>query len=68
MSLLRESSNYCVKSIAIGLEKDFVSTYNEYYTTLPTQCGKYYVTNRFDPRVVQWCKENNVVPGGIGNV
>ncbi len=34
----------------------------EYNTVLRSKDGKYYVTNRFDPRVVQWCKENNVVP------
>ncbi len=34
----------------------------EYHTVLRSSDGYYYVTNRFDPRVVQWCKKNNVVP------
>lgn len=33
----------------------------EYHTVLKGPLG-YYVTNRYDPRVVQWCKENNVKP------
>ena len=34
----------------------------EYNTVLKAKNGVYYVTNRFDPRVVQWCKDNNVIP------
>ncbi len=34
----------------------------EYNTVLRTKKGQYYVTNRYDPKVVQWCKDNNVVP------
>ena len=34
----------------------------EYNTVLRAKNGVYYVTNRYDPRVVQWCKNNNVVP------
>lgn len=37
----------------------------EYNTVLRTQSGEYYVTNRFDPRVVQWCKETGITPRNI---
>ena len=35
----------------------------EYNTTLKdVETKLWYITNYFDPRVRQWCKDNNIVP------
>lgn len=64
MNELRESSLRTDLETATRIAEVWTKAFKEYYTILKCKdlCGRYYVTNRYDPRVVQWCKENGVVP------
>jgi hypothetical protein len=34
----------------------------EYFTVMRDRTGKFYATNRFDPRIVEYCKQYNITP------
>jgi hypothetical protein len=40
----------------------------QYFTVMKDRVGMFYVTNRFDPRVVEYCKQNNITPRESINV